>query len=98
MQTLNVDIFEPFGGELTLQTSEREKARLRNRFMLNGSEIQLELTESHLLLFQTIHSPHPSHICKLTFALKFEVIYESVLSGTSSEEILGIPAAIKLEK
>jgi len=44
MQTSNIDIFEPLGGELTLQASEREKARLRNRFMLNGSEIQLELT------------------------------------------------------
>ena len=44
MQTPNIDIFEPLGGELTLQTSEREKTRLRNRFMLNGSEIQLELT------------------------------------------------------
>lgn len=56
---------------------ENPAPTLRNHFIINQTLIQLALTDQHLLLYPQPNALHPTHFCRLTFSLKFEVIFET---------------------
>lgn len=78
MTTSIPDLFEEIPIEMLELLQELETPKLKNIFMSNQSEIQLTLTDHYLLLHSIPTSPTPTHYCKLTFSVKFEVIYQSV--------------------
>lgn len=73
---------------------ELDKSRLRNNFFVHSTEIQLALTDQYVVLFENVALRTPTHFCRLSFEVKFEVIYKP----STNEESLGIPYAIKLER
>jgi hypothetical protein len=78
MMTIIPDLFEEIHAEMLQLLQELERPKLKNIFISNQDEIHLSLSDHYLFLYSNPTSQLPTHYCKLTFSVKFEVIYQSV--------------------
>jgi hypothetical protein len=82
-------LFEEILPNMTSLLQELESPRLRNVFNINKNEVQLILTDNHVLLSEALNFRQPTHHYLLAFDTKFEVIYlNSVLLTLSRPKIL----------
>ena len=75
MPNTSLYLFEEILPNMNSLLLELESPRLRNVFTINKSEVQLTLTDNHVVLSETLNFRQPTHYCLLAFDTKFEVIY-----------------------
>lgn len=78
MKTFFPSLFEEICTNMLDLLQELDRIKLKHIFACNKEEIQLSLSDHYLFLYRNINSQVPTHYCKLTFSIKFEVIYKSV--------------------
>lgn len=69
-------LFEQITPNMFHLIQELDKPKLRNIFTINKTQVQLTLTDNFIVLSDHLNFRSPTHFCKLSFDLKFEVIYQ----------------------
>ena len=69
-------LFEQITPNMFHLIQELDKPKLRNIFNVNKTQVQLTLTDNFIVLSDHLNFRSPTHFCKLSFDLKFEVIYQ----------------------
>lgn len=75
MHNHSLYLFEEILPNMTSLIRELETPRQRSIFTINKTEVQLTLTDHHIVLSEALNFRQPTHHCLLAFDTKFEVIY-----------------------
>lgn len=79
MPTNTLYLFEEILPNMSSLLQELERPRLRNVFTINKNDVQLTLTDHHIVLSDAHNFRQPTHHSPLTFDTKFEVLYHNAV-------------------
>ncbi len=75
MQT--TELFTPITSNNSELFREIEKPILVNQFSTGSNDVTIMLTDNYIVLCENSFSKIPTHYCHLTFAVKFETLFQT---------------------